>query len=205
VLKYLKANALCLQSAFQFLRLILIGKVACWSMIGSNDHAAYRAEVKMRAIIIAAAALSLVSESALAQTTRTSPSSSSTSKSIPSSSSTSPNSPCNPTNPTSPCYSANAPRDPCYSAVAPNEPCSTTTTPPPQTSPPPIAPVLPNGRSSAGSAFTADQAKSQVEAAGYSNVSGLRRDSKGIWRGSAVKDGLTVNVTLDAGGKVSTQ
>jgi hypothetical protein len=174
-------------------------------MIGSNDHARYRQKVKMRAIIIAVAALSLASGSALAQTTRTSPSSSSTSKSISSSSSTSPNSPCNPTNPTSPCYSANAPRDPCYSAVAPNEPCSTTTTPPPQTSPPPSTPVLPNGRSSAGSAFTTDQAKSQVEAAGYSNISGLRRDSKGIWRGSAVKDGLTVNVTLDAGGKVSTQ
>jgi hypothetical protein len=160
----------------------------------------------MRAIIIAVAALSLACGSALAQTTRTSPSSSSTSKSIPASSSTSPNSPCIPTNPTSPCYSANAPRDPCYSAVAPNEPCSTTTTPPLQTSSPASAtPAAPNGRSSAGSAFTTDQAKSQVEAAGYSNVSGLRRDSKGIWRGSAVKDGLTVNVMLDAGGKVSTQ
>jgi hypothetical protein len=44
VLKYLKANARCLQSAFQFLTLILAAKVACWSMIGSNDHARYRAE-----------------------------------------------------------------------------------------------------------------------------------------------------------------
>jgi hypothetical protein len=172
-------------------------------MISSNDHAGYRQKIKMRAIIIAVAALSLASGSALAQTTRTSPSSSPTSKSIPSSSSTSPSSPCNPTNPTSPCYSANAPRDPCYSAVAPNEPCSNTTTPPPQTLPPPPAP--PSGRPSAGSAFTTDQAKSQIEAAGYSNVSELRRDSKGIWRGSAAKDGLTVNVMLDAGGKVSTQ
>ena len=160
----------------------------------------------MRAIIIAVAALSLACGSALAQTTRTSPSSSSTSKSIPSSSSTSPNSPCIPTNPTSPCYTANAPRDPCYSAVAPNEPCSTTTTPPPQTPPTASAPpALPGGRSSTGSALTTDQAKSQIEAAGYSNASGLRRDAKGIWRGSAVKDGLTVPVTLDADGKVSTQ
>lgn len=164
-------------------------------------------KIKMRAILIAAAALSLASGSALAQTTRTSPSAASTSKSIPSTSSTSPNSPCNPTNPTSPCYSANAPRDPCYSAVAPNEPCSTTTTPPPQTSPPASSapPALPGGRSSAGSAFTADQAKSQIEAAGYSTVSGLRKDPKGVWRGNAVKDGLTVSVTLEADGKVSTK
>lgn len=157
----------------------------------------------MRAIIIAAAALSLASGSALAQTTRTSPSASSTIKSIPSSSSTSPNSPCNPTNPTSPCYSANAPRNPCYSALAPNEPCSTTTTPSPLASPPaPPSPALPGGRSSTGSAFTTDQAKSQIEAAGYSNVSGLRKDPKGVWRGNAIKDGMTVNVTLDADGKV---
>lgn len=160
----------------------------------------------MRAIIIAVAALPLACGPALAQTTRTSPSSSSTSKSIPSSSSTSPNSPCNPTNPTSPCYSANAPRNPCYSAVASNEPCSTTTTPPLQTSSPAAAtPAAPTERSSTGSAFTMDQAKSRVEAAGYSNVSGLRKDAKGVWRGNATKDGLTVNVTLDADGKVSTQ
>ena len=133
----------------------------------------------MRAIIIAVAALPLACGPALAQTTRTSPSSSSTSKSIPSSSSTSPNSPCNPTNPTSPCYSANAPRDPCYSAVSPNEPCSTTTTPPLQTlSPASATPAAPSGRSSTGSAFTMDQAKSRVEAAGYSNVSGLRKIPK---------------------------
>jgi hypothetical protein len=159
----------------------------------------------MRAIIIAAAALSFASGSALAQTSRTSPSASSTIKSIPSSSSTSPNSPCNPTNPTSPCYSANAPRDPCYSAVSPDEPCSTTTTPPPQT--PPSAPTAASASPQplTGSAFTTDQAKSRIEAAGYSNVSGLRRDSKGIWEGKAAKDGLTVNVTLDANGKVTTK
>ena len=159
----------------------------------------------MRAIIIAAAALSLPSGLALAQTTRTNPSASSTIRSIPSSSSTSPNSPCNPTNPTSPCYSANAPRDPCYSALAPNEPCSTTATPPPQ-APASAPPALPSGRSStSSSAFTTDQAKSQIEAAGYSNVSGLRKDPKGVWRGNAIREGLTVNVTLDADGKVSDQ
>jgi len=157
----------------------------------------------MRKFAAAVTALSLISGWACAQTTRTSPSASSTSKSIPSSSSTSANSPCNPTNPTSPCYSANAPRDPCYSAVTPNQPCSNTTTPPPQTLPPASETISPSPPSSAGSAFTADQAKSQIEAAGYSNVSGLRKEAKGIWRGSAVKDGLTADVTLSGNGKVS--
>jgi hypothetical protein len=160
----------------------------------------------MRSIIIAAAALSLAPGGALAQTTRTNPSASSTVKSIPSSSSTSPNSPCNPSNPTSPCFSANAPRNPCYSAAAPNEPCSTTTTPTPLSPPaPPPAPASPGPLSSSGSAFTTDQAKSQIETAGYSNVSELRRDSKGIWRGKAVKDGLTVNVALDREGKITAE
>jgi hypothetical protein len=159
--------------------------------------------MKTRMTLLAAGALCMASCWALAQTTRTSPSSSSTTKSIPSSSSTSPNSPCNPANPTSPCYSANAPRDPCYSAVTPNEPCSTTTAPPSLNSPPAQAPAPPKLQLSTGSALTTDQAKSQIEAAGYSNVAGLRRDSKGVWRGTAVKDGLAADITLDETGKVS--
>jgi hypothetical protein len=157
------------------------------------------------ALVAALATFSLVSSCVMAQTTRTNPSASSTIKSIPSSSSTSPNSPCNPTNPTSPCYSANAPRDPCYSAVSPNEPCSSTTTPPPQTLPPASSQASPSTQPSTGSAFTTDQAISRIEAAGYSNVSGLRKDAKGLWRGNAVKDGSTLKVTLDVNGKVSTE
>jgi hypothetical protein len=68
-----------------------------------------------------------------------------------------------------------------------------------------LEPSLPSSGlpSQTDTAFTTDQAKSQIEAAGYSNVSGLRKDTKGIWRGSAVKDGSTVKVTLDADGKIS--
>lgn len=158
----------------------------------------------MRPIIIATAALSLAFGGVSAQTTRTSPSAASTFKSVPSSSSTSANSPCNPASPTSPCYSANAPRNPCYSALSPNEPCSTTTTPSPQTPPPASAPTSASrAQPLTGSSFTTDQAKLQIEAAGYSNVSGLRRDPTGTWHGKAVKDGVTVNLTLDADGKVS--
>jgi hypothetical protein len=152
-------------------------------------------------IFMATATLGLTLDCAFGQTTRTNPSAASTTKSIPSSSSTSPNSPCNPTNPTSPCYSANAPRNPCYSAVAPNEPCSTTATPNSQTSTPPTeAATTPF---TTERAFTADQAKSKIEAKGYSDLSGLRKDAKGVWRGKATKDGLPVSVTLDAEGKVT--
>ena len=57
----------------------------------------------MRAIFAAIAAISLISDYAFGQTTRTNRSASSSTKTIPSSSSTSPNSPCNPvTLPTQP-------------------------------------------------------------------------------------------------------
>jgi cytoskeletal protein RodZ len=150
----------------------------------------------MRAILVAIAALSLT-DYAFGQTTRTNPSASSTSSTIQSSSSTSPNSPCNPTNPNSPCYSAKSPRNPCYSAI--NEPCSTTTTPAAQ----PSASPSPTTTQAAVRAITEDQAKSQIEAKGYSSVSRLRRDANGIWSGKAEKDGLPVNVTLDLKGNVT--
>jgi hypothetical protein len=154
----------------------------------------------MRAFLFATAVLSLISGCAFGQTTRTSPFSSATSKNIPSSSSTSPNSPCASTNPSSPCYSANAPRNPCYSAVAPDEPCSTTITPNTNT---PSAPAAATIRQSTVHAITEDQAKSQIEAQGFPGISGLRKDVKGVWRGTVVKDGSTVNVTLDEKGNVT--
>jgi hypothetical protein len=158
--------------------------------------------VNMRAIFMAAAALSLISDCAIGQTTPTNPSASSTSKTIQSSSSTSPNSPCSPANPTSPCYSVNAPRTHCYSAVAPNEPCSTTTTPDSRTSRAPL-PTAATTPQAAAHAFTQDQAKSQIEAQGYSGVSGLQKDAKGKWRGKAEKDGSVVNVILDVNGGIT--
>jgi hypothetical protein len=55
------------------------------------------------------------------------------------------------------------------------------------------------------SSFTTDQAKSKIEAAGYSNVSGLRKDSKGTWQGKAVRDGSTVTIVLDKTGNVTAE
>ena len=176
-----------------------------WDLSCREDRAPeirFGERMNMRTIFVATAALSLISSSACGQTTRTNPSASLTTKTIPSSSSTSPNSPCSPTNPSSACYSANAPRNPCYNAAAPDEPCSSTTTPSSRTSPTPEPPADTIPQASVR-AVTKDQAKSRIEARGYSNVSGLLKDAEGIWRGKAERDGLPVNVTLEVDGKVT--
>jgi hypothetical protein len=51
--------------------------------------------------------------------------------------------------------------------------------------------------------FTEGQAKSKIEDAGYSNVSDLKKDDNGVWRGKASKGGLSSNVSLDFQGNVN--
>ena len=53
--------------------------------------------------------------------------------------------------------------------------------------------------------FTEGQAKARIEARGYANVTGLNKDAKGFWRGTAMKDGKSVNVTLDYQGNVTVE
>ncbi|PBB65958.1 hypothetical protein CK228_24825 [Mesorhizobium sp. WSM4312] len=50
--------------------------------------------------------------------------------------------------------------------------------------------------------FTEGQAKSAIEKAGYADVSALKKDDKGIWRGTASKDGKSTPVALDYQGNV---
>jgi len=50
--------------------------------------------------------------------------------------------------------------------------------------------------------FTEGQAQDRILAAGYSNVSSLAKDDKGIWRGTAQADGKSVNVAFDYKGNV---
>jgi hypothetical protein len=50
--------------------------------------------------------------------------------------------------------------------------------------------------------FTEGQAKSRIEARGFTNVGPLAKDDKGIWRGTAMKDGKAVQVSLDFQGNV---
>lgn len=53
--------------------------------------------------------------------------------------------------------------------------------------------------------FTEGEAKSRIEKAGFSNVSGLKKDDSGVWRGKAMKDGQSVDVSLDYQGNVVTR
>ena len=50
--------------------------------------------------------------------------------------------------------------------------------------------------------FTEGQAKSRIEAAGFTNVSDLQKDDQGIWRGRAQRSGQQVSVALDFQGNV---
>ncbi len=50
--------------------------------------------------------------------------------------------------------------------------------------------------------FTMDQARSRIEAAGFTGVTGLAKDKDGVWRGKATKGGATHDVSLDYQGNV---
>jgi hypothetical protein len=52
--------------------------------------------------------------------------------------------------------------------------------------------------------FTEGQAKSKIEDAGYTNVTELRKDDKGVWRGKASKSGSATPVSVDFQGNVNT-
>jgi hypothetical protein len=50
--------------------------------------------------------------------------------------------------------------------------------------------------------FTEGQAKSRLESNGYMNVTALKKDDDGVWRGKAQKDGKSVDVSLDFQGNI---
>jgi hypothetical protein len=51
--------------------------------------------------------------------------------------------------------------------------------------------------------FTEGQAKSKIEGAGYTNVTELKKDDNGIWRGKANKGGSATSVSVDFQGNVN--
>ena len=51
--------------------------------------------------------------------------------------------------------------------------------------------------------FTMSEAKSQIEANGYTHVAGLKKDKDGVWRGMATKDGASGNVSVAYQGDVN--
>jgi periplasmic protein CpxP/Spy len=96
-----------------------------------------------------------------------------------------------------------------------------TTPPPPSEHPPTGGPnTLPTGEpanvidrsdhSSTGvspgaNSFTETQARNRLRQRGFSEVSALTKDHDGIWRGSAVRDGAQVHVSVDYKGTISSK
>ena len=52
--------------------------------------------------------------------------------------------------------------------------------------------------------FTEGQAKSKIEDAGFTNVTELKKDDNGVWRGKASKGGAATAVSVDFQGNVNT-
>jgi len=60
----------------------------------------------------------------------------------------------------------------------------------------------PNAPVAGANSFTEEQARERIVAAGYTDVTGLMKDEKGVWRGKASKDGASTEVSLDFQGNV---
>jgi hypothetical protein len=141
----------------------------------------------MRIIVAATVSVSMIAP-ALAQTQPTRTPAYATPPTMQSAFPTAALSPCYPYssfNPTSSCYTGT--RYPSFSAIEPFE-----------------FPGPENRTRLPGSAsLDKDQAKLLIEAKGYSNVSKLEKDNRGIWQGKAtMKDGRSVEVTLDLEGNI---
>jgi hypothetical protein len=63
--------------------------------------------------------------------------------------------------------------------------------------------VSPGTPAAGANSFTEGQAKSRMEAAGYTTVTGLAKDKDGVWHGKATKAGTSMDVTLDYQGNVT--
>ena len=50
-----------------------------------------------------------------------------------------------------------------------------------------------------------DMIRSKIERMGFTDVSGLSRDSLGVWRAKAKRGAETVEVTVDKGGRIKTE
>ncbi len=50
--------------------------------------------------------------------------------------------------------------------------------------------------------FTEGQAKSRISDQGFSQISDLKLDGQGVWRGKAMRDGKGVEVTMDYQGNI---
>jgi hypothetical protein len=66
----------------------------------------------------------------------------------------------------------------------------------------PNSPPNPGAPVAGANSFTEGQAKSRIEDKGFKNVSALKKDKDGVWRGKANQNGKAVNVSVDFQGNV---
>lgn len=71
------------------------------------------------------------------------------------------------------------------------------------TSPTPNSKVDQNAPLPGANSFTEGQAKSRLESNGYSNVSALKKDDAGVWKGTATHSGQQVTVSVDYRGNIT--
>ena len=69
--------------------------------------------------------------------------------------------------------------------------------------PAPSAPADANAPLPGANSFTEGQAKSRLEANGYSNIGALKKDDNGVWKGTATHSGAQVNVSVDYRGNIT--
>lgn len=72
----------------------------------------------------------------------------------------------------------------------------TTTAAPSRTTEAPVA---------GANSFTEGQARARIEERGYAQVVDLKKDDKGVWRGTGMKDGKSSAVALDYQGNIVAQ
>lgn len=53
--------------------------------------------------------------------------------------------------------------------------------------------------------FTEGEAKARLDRSGLTNVTDLKKDGDGVWRGKAMRDGKSVAVGLDYKGNIAAQ
>ena len=86
-------------------------------------------------------------------------------------------------------------------------PAQTTQAPGAIISPPAATPPTTTQRAAApvagANSFTEAQARSRIEAAGYSQLANLRKDDAGIWHAQARHAGASVTVSMDFRGDVT--
>ena len=65
--------------------------------------------------------------------------------------------------------------------------------------------VAASALSKGANSFTQGEAQSRLQAAGLKDVTDLKKDNDGIWRGKAQRDGKAVSVGLDFKGEISAE